>query len=92
MLIPLDQAVRHPSVVSANHARKSSVTEPEKAEKGDSLDGKAPAYPSPAYDDTGLGPDGRPKLTLESLRAEVESDLAAGGHDTAYDSTNSAST
>lgn len=26
-----------------------------------------------------------PALTIESLRAEIDSDLAAGGHDTAYD-------
>ena len=26
-----------------------------------------------------------PVLTIETLRAEVEADLAAGGHDTAYD-------
>jgi hypothetical protein len=67
VLIPMAQARRHSSIVSA----KSKA-----AEAGETMS-----------DDASSSADGQPPmpLTVESLRAEVEDDLAAGGHDTAYD-------
>ena len=36
-------------------------------------------------DGVSLPPDQYSAMTIEALRAEVESDVAASGHDTAYD-------
>ncbi|KAF7191247.1 MFS siderochrome iron transporter 1 [Pseudocercospora fuligena] len=81
VLVPMEQA-RHNSVSEpdfipgrrssvASNAKVSSEKDPEKGSEQD----------MPTY----AGEQAGPVLTLESLRAEVESDLAAGGHDTAYD-------
>ncbi|KAF2162380.1 hypothetical protein M409DRAFT_69256 [Zasmidium cellare ATCC 36951] len=77
VLIPLDQAVRHHSVTTLNNERKSSVDTSADKEK-------AEHSPPPVYPEA-TAPDGQPRLTLESLRAEIEDDLAAAGHDSAYD-------
>lgn len=70
VLIPLEQAQRHHSVASATNGdtRKSS---------GEGSMDKEKADYSPPQEDAA----GQPTLTLESLRAEIELDLAAGGHD-----------
>lgn len=67
VLIPLDRAVRHHSVVS------NAEKEKEKDSDSESSSSTA-AHTTPAQG-----------LTLESLRAEVEGDVAAGGSSTAYD-------
>lgn len=77
----VQRAVRHPSVVSANAARKLS---------GDHSDGadqekKAESLSPPHSDDDASTPE-TSGFTLEMLREEVEQDLVAGEHDTAYDS------
>lgn len=71
VLIPLHQAERHPSVVSAYDEKKF----------------EAGADSPPSYDS-----EGKPGVnanysptTLEGLRVEIDEDLAASGHDTAYD-------
>ncbi|KAI4103169.1 MAG: hypothetical protein L6R37_003990 [Teloschistes peruensis] len=70
VFVPLAQAQRHRSVVSAYDDKKDDqigVTEEKKLE--------SPADPANGYS----------SLTIEGLRAEIELDLAASGHDTAYD-------
>lgn len=83
--VPLDRAVRHPSVVAENQRRASisTLVDDSAAEKGtpkertekDAVDG------TDKTSDTGK-PDA---LTIESLRAEIEADISASGHDSAYD-------
>ena len=67
--VPLSQAQRHGSVAHAEALEKLRVS----GEDSPRLDEKKGARP------------GGDDLTLEALRAEVEADLATGGHDTAYD-------
>ncbi|KAL8660382.1 MAG: hypothetical protein Q9202_006617 [Teloschistes flavicans] len=71
VFVPLAQARRHHSVVSAFDDKKDGqvggLTEEKKLE--------SPADPANGYS----------ALTVEGLRAEIELDLAASGHDTAYD-------
>lgn len=78
LIVPaIQRAVRHHSVTTLNNERRSSVETGADKEKGEQS-------PRPAsLEATAL--DGQPRLTLESLRAEIEDDLASGGHDTAYD-------
>lgn len=76
VLIPLEAAQRHHSVV-------------EKAEK----DGDQVADGSPEGDDEKTGGVRRTSVaaydvhTIEGLKAEIDSDIAAFGHDSAYDRT-----
>lgn len=72
--VPLHQAPRHPSVVAANAGRiRTSISE--------SIDTKVDQDPEKKLDD-----DSEPGLlTLESLREEIDSDIAASGHDSSYD-------
>ncbi|KAL8739137.1 MAG: hypothetical protein Q9181_000166 [Wetmoreana brouardii] len=67
VFVPLANAQRHHSVVSAHHDKKNS-------QDGDFTDEKKVESPS-AYSAN----------TIEGLRAEIELDLAASGHDTGYD-------
>ena len=70
--VPLANSQRHHSVVAAYDDRKNSLT------KDPSLDEKGlKITPSPE--------NSYSAYTLEGLRAEIELDLAASGHDTAYD-------
>lgn len=64
-------------MTTLNNERKSSVDT--SADKEKTEHSPPPAYPE------ATAPDGQPRLTLESLRAEIEDDLAAAGHDSAYD-------
>lgn len=64
-------------MTTLNNERKSSVDTAADKEKGEHS-------PRPASPEA-TAPDGQSRLTLESLRAEIEDDLAAGGHDSAYD-------
>jgi hypothetical protein len=79
VVIPLANAVRHPSVVAENQRRASlrmSVgSEATAAEKGT-------ANPKTNGEKT---TDDVAEFTIEQLRAEVEEDLVASGHDSAYD-------
>lgn len=65
VLIPMAQAQRHSSIVTAESTKS--------AEAG---------IPTDASSDTSQQAG---ILTLESLKAEIEADVAAGGHNTAYD-------
>lgn len=67
--VPLADAHRHASVV-AQHEDKS-----EKSGSRDGPGGEAGSRPSLNYS----------AYTVEGLRAEIESDLAASGHDAVYD-------
>ena len=72
--VPLANAPRSKSVVAENARRRASVIsadekKAEADEKGVDLNGDS---------DPGV-------LTVEALRQEIDMDIAAGGHDTAYD-------
>lgn len=77
VVVPLADAPRHPSVVAENKRRASvastlnatTLNSQNVVEKGDSKD-------SASTDDM---------LTVATLRAEVEADIAASGHDSIYD-------
>jgi Sugar (and other) transporter len=69
--VPLSQAPpRHPSVVAMNQTRRASTSGSVGSGKHDK---------SAAQADSSIG------FTLEDLREEVELDVAASGHDSAYD-------
>ncbi|KAI4124842.1 MAG: hypothetical protein LQ338_004596 [Usnochroma carphineum] len=71
--VPLGQSQRHHSVVAAHEDRKNSLSK-------DLSDEKKLESPSPDP-----GSNSYSAYTVEGLRAEIELDLAASGHDTAYD-------
>lgn len=71
--VPLAHAERHPSVVAAHEDMKKEGIIPARDEKH--LEGSG----------TGSDTDDYSAFTLESLRAEIDRDLAASGHDSAYD-------
>ena len=74
--VPLSRAQRHHSVVSAHGGNLAGLApgsvSDEKTLKGDD---------SPK----GSTPGGVDERTLEALRAEIDGDVAASGHDSAYD-------
>ncbi|KAL8951763.1 MAG: hypothetical protein Q9222_002284 [Ikaeria aurantiellina] len=69
--VPLASSQRHHSVVTAHDERKKSIVGDEKEEK----QLESPSDPGNGYS----------AYTVEGLRAEIELDLAASGHDTSYD-------
>lgn len=72
--IPLHQAPRHPSVVAANVDRiRMSVSESSDKKLEEGSEKKLDEASEPGM------------LTLESLREEIDSDIAASGHDSSYD-------
>ncbi len=73
VLIPLHRAQRHPSVVAG-------YDQSEKVDDGKGLEA-GHAQRKSSEDDASRG------LTIEALRAEIDQDLAASGHDTMYDRT-----
>ncbi|KAL6713960.1 hypothetical protein ACLMJK_008454 [Lecanora helva] len=68
--VPLGQATRHPSVVAHHDQKNGSISE----KKDEKLDDEAH---SPTNDYSAY--------TIDGLRAEIDMDLAASGHDSAYD-------
>lgn len=78
VVIPLSKATRHPNVVAEN-ARRASVRtlDESKAEKG-----RAGSDNSLRKTSSG---ESESITTLESLRSEVDADVSASGHDSAYD-------
>jgi hypothetical protein len=85
VFVPLEQAPpRHPSVTAENQRRDSlrraSLAGSEQT-KVEAADGHAlEKGTSAASSDTNAG-----NLTIQQLREEVEADIAASGHDSAYD-------
>ncbi|KAK4555513.1 hypothetical protein LTR86_007265 [Recurvomyces mirabilis] len=71
VLIPMAEARRH-STSSSEHSRKSVEHEVVDDVKGESSSGHSIPSSSPAF-------------TIDSLRKEIEADLAAEGHTSAYD-------
>ncbi|KAL8713357.1 MAG: hypothetical protein Q9220_002556 [cf. Caloplaca sp. 1 TL-2023] len=69
--VPLANSQRHHSVVTAHDERKKSIVGDEQEEK----QLESPSDPGNSYS----------AYTVEGLRAEIELDLAASGHDTSYD-------
>lgn len=69
--VPLDQAQRHPSVVTAQDEKLGTNDLPPSDYKEVEAGKKS---------EVNYGP-----TTLEGLRAEIENDVAASGHDSAYD-------
>ncbi|KAL8942834.1 MAG: hypothetical protein Q9216_001449 [Gyalolechia sp. 2 TL-2023] len=69
--VPLARSQRHPSVIAAHDDRKNSLTKDVSDEKNI----ESPPSPDNSYS----------AYTVEGLRAEIELDLSASGHDTAYD-------
>ena len=75
--VPLTLARRHHSVISA-HGDNLAGLAPDDAKSGMKIvrgDGSQKGSPPPYSDES----------TLEALRAEIDADVAASGHDTAYD-------
>jgi hypothetical protein len=90
VLVPLSQAKRH-STIEAEYARRKSA---EKLPTADSANPTDPNDPPPDYEKKDDGGEegvirtngaGYDPYTLEGLRAEVNEDVAASGHDSAYD-------
>lgn len=81
VIIPLDQAQRHHSVIAENQRRASMrtlVEEEKDAEKKPSIDKTS--------GDKGSRSDGSATTTtIESLCAEIDADISASGHDSTYD-------
>ena len=72
VFVPLAQAHRSPSVIAAHDSKLGTKDGlPVTNEK----DSEAAVVTSEGYS----------AYTIEGLRAEIDSDLAASGHDTAYD-------
>ncbi|KAI4167518.1 MAG: hypothetical protein LQ343_007150 [Gyalolechia ehrenbergii] len=71
VFVPLAHSQRHPSVVAAHNDRKDSLTKDISDEKNI----ESPPSPENSYS----------AYTVDGLRAEIELDLSASGHDTAYD-------
>lgn len=69
--VPLANSQRHHSVVAAHNDRKNSLTKDVSDEKNI----ESPSSPDNSYS----------AYTIEGLRAEIELDLSASGHDTSYD-------
>jgi len=85
VLVPLDQApARHPSVVAENQRRQSirraSLPESEQTKVGAAQANTLEKGRSTSSDNTIGG-----QFTVQQLREEVEADIAASGHDSAYD-------
>ena len=75
--VPLNQAQRHHSVVDSHGGNLAGLA------PGSTLDDKKSGDESPK---AGAGAGGGiDDFTIENLRAEIDADLAASGHDTAYD-------
>lgn len=79
VLIPLSQAQHRRTSITGHNP---IATEPEKtgSEKAD-----AEKDESDKKSDRGSVNSSEPGLTLESLKAEIEADIAEGEHDSAYD-------
>ena len=75
--VPLANARRHPSVVAAHDEKFGTtdyrISDGARAEK----DGELGIQAAGAYS----------AYTIEGLRAEIDADIAASGHDTVYDRT-----
>jgi hypothetical protein len=71
VIVPLAKAPRHPSVIAENKRRASraSIDSAANAEKGEK-----------SVDGSETA-----EFTVEQLKAEVEEDIVASGHDSAYD-------
>ena len=69
--VPLAQAQRHPSVVAA-HDRGLGSDSPEPLDSKAAEAGEEPEKGATAY-------------TLQGLKAEIDLDIGASGHDTMYD-------
>ncbi|KAI4208231.1 MAG: hypothetical protein LQ346_000111 [Caloplaca aetnensis] len=72
--LPLGQSQRHPAALAAANDRKDSLT------KDSGSDEKKLESPSPDHGENNYSAN-----TVEGLRAEIELELAASGHDTPYD-------
>lgn len=87
VFVPLDQAPpRHPSVVVENQRRDSlrraSLAESEQTKIG-AADGPTTLEKGRSAESSDSADGSR--LTIQQLREEVEADIAASGHDSAYD-------
>ena len=80
MVIPLGQAQRAASVVAENQRRASARTLVEEEREAEKASEKA------SLDHTGkdFGSDNA-VTTVETLRAEIDADVSASGHNSAYD-------
>ena len=74
IFIPLAQAQRSPSVIAA-HDSKLGTKDGFPVADTDAEKGSEAAATTEAYS----------AYTIEGLRAEIDSDITASGHDTAYD-------
>ena len=72
VFVPLAQAERSPSVIAAHDSKLGTK---DGLPITDEKDSEVGAVSNEAYS----------AYTIEGLRAEIDSDVAASGHDTAYD-------
>lgn len=76
VVVPLAKAVWHSSAATEN-GRQASLVDESKAEQGRAGSNSSLTKTSSEESDS--------ITTLESLRAEVDADVSASGHDSAYD-------
>ena len=76
--VPLANAPRHPSVVAAHEAKFGSVS-------GKPVDHVGHLGHDNGIETAEISINPYNAYTVEGLRAEIDSDIAASGHDTAYD-------
>ena len=84
VIISLEAAERHHSVIADNERRTSQRTLVD-AEKGQNAEPKAISDSDSANKHDIALPSDNSKAALEALRAEIDADIGASGHDTAYD-------
>ena len=86
VFVPLSEATRHKSVVAQHNDLKNGTTIEE-----DGMVKKDPtASPNEKDVEAGSNPDvvnPYNTYTIDTLREEIDSDIAASGHDTIYDRT-----
>lgn len=83
--VPLGQAVRHSSVLAERQdSTNTLVDESSAAENGNANSIKEKASLESAGNKSDDGSIAA-SLTIQSLRAEIEAEMSASGHDSAYD-------
>jgi len=80
VLVPLDQAVRH-DLTAAEYARRQSLERVSDAPSSDKKDKSTDSEPGVMRTNSA----GYSPYTIDGLRAEINEDVAASGHDSAYD-------
>ncbi|KAG8533774.1 uncharacterized protein KY384_001515 [Bacidia gigantensis] len=83
--VPLSQAQRHPSVVDAYGNNLAGLAPGTDGDKDYGKDIKGDDSPTKSGSFKNAAEGGVDELTLDALRAEIDADVSAYGHDSAYD-------